>query len=260
MEPNNPILVRLNNLISKGQDIATTEVYHEYGSEVNPGILDAWLSEVDQFFQDNLNENNAFIKKFRQKMFSSTVWSRDRNFVEGGLYLLQSLKEYLIDHIESPKKDTREAFLNIELICIRFPLIVRQLRRRHKGEPTLNVKNEYDVQDLLHVLLSLFFDDIRPEEVSPSYAGGSSRMDFLLKKERIVIETKMTRHEKCSQDKRIGDELLQDIERYKMHPECSTLICFIYDPEGWIRNAAGLKQDLELKCTSNFNVKVHIIT
>ena len=28
------------------------------------------------------------------------------------------------------------------------------------------------------------FDDIRPEEYTPSYAGGSSRIDFLLKDEK----------------------------------------------------------------------------
>jgi hypothetical protein len=49
---------------------------------------------------------------------------------------------------------------------------------RHDGRPTLGVGDEYDVQDLLHALLRLFFDDIRPEERTPSYAGESTRMDF----------------------------------------------------------------------------------
>jgi REase_DpnII-MboI len=52
---------------------------------------------------------------------------------------------------------------------------------------------EYDVQDLLHALLHLYCDDIRTEEWTPSYAGASSRMDFLLKKEKIVVEVKKTR-------------------------------------------------------------------
>ncbi|MEI6002257.1 hypothetical protein H3V53_35580 [Paraburkholderia bengalensis] len=35
--------------------------------------------------------------------------------------------------------------------------------------------DEYDVQDLLHGVLHLEFDDIRPEEWCPSYAGTGTR-------------------------------------------------------------------------------------
>ena len=45
---------------------------------------------------------------------------------------------------------------------------------------------------LLHALLLLYFDDIRAEEWTPSYAGKSARMDFLLKNEGVVIEVKKT--------------------------------------------------------------------
>ena len=55
------------------------------------------------------------------------------------------------------------------------------------------MEDEYDVQGLLHALLHLYFNDIRAEEWTPSYAAGSSRIDFLLKNERIIVETKKTR-------------------------------------------------------------------
>lgn len=45
----------------------------------------------------------------------------------------------------------------------------------------LFLEDEYDVQDLPHALLLLYFDDVRAEEWTPSYAGKSARMDFLLK-------------------------------------------------------------------------------
>ena len=60
-------------------------------------------------------------------------------------------------------------------------------------------------------------------------------MDFLLKKEKIVVEVKMTRRGLA--DKEVGDQLIVDIERYKKHPDCNTLICFIYDPDGRIMNS-----------------------
>jgi len=68
-------------------------------------------------------------------------------------------------------------------------------------------------------------------------------MDFLLKTERIVVETKMTRTGLGA--KAIGDELLVDIGRYsRAHPDCRTLVCFVYDPDGHITNPEGLERDL----------------
>lgn len=59
------------------------------------------------------------------------------------------------------------------------------------------------------------FDDVRPEEYTPSYAGSNSRMDFLLKKEQIVIEVKKA--SKHLKDKEIGKQLNDDIAKYKSH-------------------------------------------
>jgi hypothetical protein len=80
--------------------------------------------------------------------------------------------------------------VSLERICNRIPLVIRQLRDRHDGRSTLKVDDDYDLQDILHGLLHLFFDDVRPEEHTPSYAGKATRMDFLLKNESIVIEAK----------------------------------------------------------------------
>lgn len=65
-----------------------------------------------------------------------------------------------------------------------------KLRSRREDRPTLDVSDEYDVQDLLHALLRLYFEDVRPEEWTPSYAGKSSRTDFLLPEIDPVVETK----------------------------------------------------------------------
>ncbi len=81
----------------------------------------------------------------------------------------------------------------IELLCLRFHTVAAQLRGRHSERSTLDVTDEYDVQDLMHALLRVFFDDVRPEEWTPSYAGKSARMDFLLPVEQVVVEVKKTR-------------------------------------------------------------------
>ena len=142
---------------------------------------------------------------------------------------------------------------NLERIFRRFQQVARQISRRYDSRPTLHVTDEYDVQDLLHALLRIYYDDIRPEEWTPSYAGSSSRMDFLLKEEQVVVETKKSRDN--LRDKQVGEELMIDIQKYSEHPACKSLVCFIYDPDGKITNPAGLENDLNK--LSNDNLQVH---
>jgi hypothetical protein len=135
-------------------------------------------------------------------------------------------------------------------------LIAKQLRTRYGDRETLVVKDEYDVQDLLHSMLRIYFDDIRNEEWTPSYAGSCSRIDFLLKNEQIVIEVKKTRE--TLKARQIGEQLIVDIQRYQTHPDCKTLLCFVYDPEGWVSNPRGLENDLNKK-DDDLEVKVLIV-
>lgn len=127
-------------------------------------------------------------------------------------------------------------------ILERFPAVARALATRNQKREPLAITDEYDVQYILGALLAAHFDDVRPEEWTPSYAGKSSRMDFLLKRERIVVETKFARSGHT--DKEIADELIIDKERYKRHPECDVLVCFVYDPSHVSRNPVGLEDDL----------------
>jgi hypothetical protein len=86
-----------------------------------------------------------------------------------------------------PTNGLRSPLDVLEQLTTRFHLVAQQLRSRHGGRNTIEVTDEYDVQDLLHALLLLEFDDVRPEEHTPSYAGGSARMDFLLKNEQAAV-------------------------------------------------------------------------
>lgn len=150
-------------------------------------------------------------------------------------------------------RPTKDAVALIETICRRFPFLVKQLASRHNKRPALLVKDEYDVQDLLHGLLRLHFDDVRPEEVTPSYAGSSARMDFLLKAEKVVVEAKMTR--KTLGQKEVVSQLTEDVARYRTHPDCQTLVCFVFDPGGFCKNPVALENDVSTNA-QGFAVKV----
>ena len=49
----------------------------------------------------------------------------------------------------------------------------------------ISLNKEKDVQDLLYTLLQLHFNNVCREESTPSYSGAASRIDFLLKEEKI---------------------------------------------------------------------------
>jgi hypothetical protein len=99
-----------------------------------------------------------------------------------------------------------------------------------------------DVQELFHAILLLDFPDVRKEEWVPSYAGAASRMDFLLKPQETVIEIKKTRDGLNARE--LGEQLIIDIAKYGQHPNCSQLLCFVYDPELRIANPCGIENDL----------------
>jgi len=127
-------------------------------------------------------------------------------------------------------------------ILRRFDQAARALQGRQRGRRDYEIADEYDVQDLVHGILSLHFEDVRPEEWTPSYAGSSSRIDFLLKRERVVVEVKMTRAN--LRDREVGEELAIDAIRYRAHPDATVLICFVYDPDHVIQNPRGIEDDL----------------
>lgn len=114
--------------------------------------------------------------------------------------------------VASSASATPQSVAIVEQLATNFHYFVDQLRHRHAGRPPLEINDEYDVQDSFHALLRLFFDDIRDEEWTPSYAGGASRLDFLLSAEEVVVEIKKTRT--GLRDREVGEQLSIDIRRY----------------------------------------------
>lgn len=142
----------------------------------------------------------------------------------------------------------------LEKICVNFHRCARSILNRHGNRQTLEINDEYDVQDLLQGILRLFIDDVRPEDYIPSYAGGNSRTDFYLPQYETYIETKMTRN--GLRDKEVGEQLAIDIARYG--DRCRTLVCFVYDKGSLLSNPYGLISDLEALGGDRVCVKLYI--
>lgn len=135
-------------------------------------------------------------------------------------------------------------------ICERFHRAVVHLTHRRKGRPRIKFSDEYDVQDVFGTVLKCSFDDVRNEQWTPSYAGNSARIDFVI----VDIDT-ATELKRARSHQEIADELTVDIAKYAKHPDVKRLVCFVYDPDGYLRNhAAQIERDLSCPHTQNGRV------
>ena len=263
MDSDEEVLHRLDVLISTGEQVVRS--YRDSGQGyIWSGLPEHQLwsfvtggaAEVERV----AGPNSQFYKQLPAALPQGNHLAGTARTPANTLGALMALRAAFTNGWRSPataaapfKPQSPTALEQINLVVSHFHRVARQLRARREKRKTLDVKDEYDVQDLLHALLRLFFDDIRPEEWTPSYAGKASRMDFLLKNERLVVEAKMTRD--GLGEKEIGTQLIDDIARYRVHPDCKTLVCFVYDPLGRIGNPEGLERDLH-NSEADFTVKV----
>jgi hypothetical protein len=140
-------------------------------------------------------------------------------------------------------------------VCLRFHAVARQLRLRKDYRTTLEVEDDYDLQDLLCALLKLEFDEVGADEWTPPYAGGSTRTSLLLNRDRLALVVKKTRSGLTT--KELAEQVAADTAHYASRKPCAHLFCFIYDPEGRIGSPTRLETDLT-SVSDSFTVDVLI--
>ena len=232
----------------------------------NSQVIVKWKRDADAAIRNIFGIDSHHIKEFESLNYSLSnidemdllILNDNDAVLSSSITFLNSMIDEITEYWDENDKNLNivvSANENIERIMNRFHQVVRQLRSRYNGRNTIDINDEYDVQDLFHALLKLYFDDVRPEEYTPSYAGANSRIDFVLKDESIIIEIKKSR--KTLTAKKLGEELMIDSQRYQAHPDCKRIICFVYDPEGFIANPKGIENDLS-KDTNGIPVSVFI--
>ncbi len=111
----------------------------------------------------------------------------------------------------------------LEQLLRRLPAAVRQLRERHGGRPTLHVRDQFDLEDLLRAALHLQFEDVRRLLRTPRYATGT-RTDFVVGPDRVALTAKL-----AADEARLASELQEDVAYYEGDAGCSYLVVFVYD-------------------------------
>lgn len=224
------------------QSFSTSDYPHEYDRSQTPvHIVD------DRYFDPSLEDLAARLSKSVKGQVAC---------LESIIQRLELIRDTDDAAAAQATSDTTRGHADLVRLAERLHRVVRQLCKRHGNRATLTVNDEYDVQDLVHSLLTIFFDDIRPEEWTPSYAGGASRIDFLLPEIETVVEIKKTRPSLSTRE--LGDQLIVDIEKYKRHPDCRNIFCLVYDPDEIIKNPRGVENDLDGP-TGKITVRVLIV-
>ncbi|NJN69302.1 MAG: hypothetical protein HC801_02675 [Nitrospira sp.] len=120
--------------------------------------------------------------------------------------------------------------------------MARQLRLRRDYRPTLEVDDDFDLQDLLCALLKVEFDEVATEEWTPPYTEGTPRTMLLINRDQIAVVAKKTRSGLTT--KELADQVTADSAYYRAQGRGSTLFCFMYDPEGRIGSPKRLETTL----------------
>jgi hypothetical protein len=171
-------LRRLNSLIERATPLFNLPRKNQDFEE--------WKRDTEVAIDRIFNQEGRHISDFKSINFSvrfafqhTTENGYQAAYKEGiksALTLLKSfiseIKEYWSEESETLDSE-QDAAANVLLIIQRFHKVARQLRARFSDRTPFEIEDEYDVQDVFHALLKLFFDDVRPEEYTPSYAGAA---------------------------------------------------------------------------------------
>lgn len=185
---------KARGLVAESDRAKFTEMYE--GSIWHPRIRAFLTDPIGPNLIHNADNPNPLISEWKNPF--------DRAVRESLVVQRELLTRYL------------EATSGVETVLDELAVYFRRLPDflsvlKNSGSPRVappTIEHEDDVQVVVHALLRMLYDDVRAEDPVPQHAGGSSRVDFLLRESGVVIETKMTRPS-LSQNK-LGAELLVD--------------------------------------------------
>lgn len=121
------------------------------------------------------------------------------------------------------------AYKTIKIILSNFSNAITKITSRREKHENYKINDEYDVQDILYVILKSIFPTLIEEDPIPRVGSQSTKIDLLLREEKILIEVKMIKEKDTNENKFIK-ELKEDFESYHACQWLEKLICFIYDP------------------------------
>lgn len=239
--------------MTKAEKVAKIEALIAEGERLQQLPYDTVTTEWEEIVRITLSKlfplkeyDKKFLRIFhtmRGGMCTAERYTKDyrTNFAESIAFLQAKIKE--IQEWDEETLNETAPLAQVIGICERFSCSLGPLGKRRTGHAPYIINDEYDMQDIFHAYLSLFFDDIVPEERMPKVADSASIIDFFLKDSGIGIELKLTGSGKTKKD--FKKELIQDMTDYQALPGINQLVFFIYDPGKVVDHPKLFEQELE---------------
>src|ERR1700690_394239 len=179
------------------RDLREIKSLDERMVEVLKGVR---LAGVDDFISPAILQQIAFIQA--GKKYASTPYRINNALQEydGALEnrFNQSRKFRFPDFLPKPgivpiNGELHQPDKLLINICERFHRAIAHLTHRRKGRPVISFKDEYDVQDVFGTVVKCSYQDVQDEVWTPSYAGKSARIDFVIEDIKTATELKRAR-------------------------------------------------------------------
>lgn len=230
-------------------------------SKIEPSFLPLLRKEVETISENSistiikyiLNDNNTSEDKIDQALIEIT---KDDLDVQTQI-LLEDLEKSLlkVKYISLEAEDLIRCILN------NFSNSIQKIKVRRKDHPPYTIEDEYDVQDILYVIIKSIFPNLRDEDAIAKVGAKSTKIDLILRDEQIMIEVKMV---KMSDKNEVNfiEQLKIDIESYHQCKWLNKLFCFVYDPYRKTKDIANFHDlnGMRNKNGHEFDVEIIVVS
>lgn len=200
-----------------------------------------YLSLIEPFFQESLKEELNSCEPSADSMILTQILFPDNevDLLEDAITTFANenigVQEILI------LEDLEKVLLRVKYVNLNAEELVRNILQqfgnstqkiitgRRKGHDNFEINDEYDVQDILYVILKSVFPNLRDEDPIPKVGAKSTKIDLILREEKILIEVKMIK-KSDSNETHFIEQLKVDFESYHQCQWLEKLFCFVYDP------------------------------
>lgn len=188
-------------------------------------------SEVTEFNCDDVIDL-LLLEEIRKTSLAKSIFTKFKN-----LSAIEIIRQVLKEFGNSVKKITQN---------------------RRKGHDEFKINDEYDVQDLLYVILKPLFPKLIDEDPNQKVGGVSNKIDLIIREEKILIEVKMIK-ESDTNEKKFIEELKIDFESYHSNPHLEFLFAYIYDPQNKTKDIQNFYQLNGIREKNGKSFEVEII-
>jgi hypothetical protein len=231
-----------------------------------------FLSKIAPDLITQLQTDVAILSKEPFGVIIKQLFALERNDTELNVALESIVKMELDVQAQILLEDLEKALLKVKYVNKTTEDVVRGIlnnfsnaiqkitKNRRSGHAEFKIEDEYDVQDILYVILKSVFPTLRDEDAIPKVGGKSTKIDLILREEKILIEVKMLKGKDINETHFI-EQLKVDFESYHECQWLNKLFCFVYDPYKKTRDISNF-QDMNGNRTKgghSFNVELIVV-